>query len=104
MISFQRDGFYVLDRGYTDFERLYRIHTSGAFFVIRAKDNLHFSRVKSDLTNKSEQVLCDQTIKLNNYYSSLDYPIHLRRIKFLDKENNMVLIFLSTILSASQPR
>lgn len=95
ILSFQQDGFYVLDRGYTDFERLYRIHTSGAFFVVRAKDNLHFSRIKSGLTNKSEQVLCDQTIKLSNYYPSRDYPIHLRRIKFLDKENNMVLVFLS---------
>ncbi len=95
MMSFQRDGFYVLDRGYTDFERLYRIHTAGAFFVIRAKDNLHFSRIKSGLANKSEQVICDQTIRLSNYYSSRDYPIHLRRIKFLDKENNMVLVFLS---------
>jgi hypothetical protein len=95
LMSYQRDGFYVLDRGYTDFKRLYRIHTSGAFFVIRAKDNLHFNRIKSDITNKSNHVLCDQTIKLNNYYSSKDYPINLRRIKFLDKENNIVLIFLS---------
>ena len=95
MMSFQRDGFYVLDRGYTDFERLYRIHTAGAFFVIRAKDNLHFNRIKSGLVNKSEQVICDQTIRLSNYYSSRGYPIRLRRIKFLDKENNMVLVFLS---------
>jgi Domain of unknown function (DUF4372)/Transposase DDE domain len=95
LMAFKRDGFYVLDRGYTDFKRLYRIHTSGAFFVIRAKDNLHFSRVKSDLTNKSEQVICDQTIKLSNYNSSKDYPILLRRVKFLDTENNMVLVFLS---------
>ncbi len=75
IMSFQRDGFYVLDRGYKDFERLYRIHTSGAFFVFRAKDNLHFNSIKSDLANKSEQVLCDQTIKLRNHYSSRDYPI-----------------------------
>jgi hypothetical protein len=95
MMSFQQDGFYVLDRGYTDFKRLYRIHTSGAFFVIRAKDNLHFSRIKSDLKSKSVKVLCDQTIRLTNYYSSRDYPIALRRIKFLDTENNMVLVFLS---------
>ncbi len=95
MMSFQRDGFYVLDRGYTDFERLYRIHTSGASFVIRAKDNLHFNRVKSGRTKKSEQALCDQTIKLSNHYSSKGYPIHMRRIKFLDIENNVVLVFLT---------
>lgn len=95
IMSYQRDGFYVLDRGYTDFKRLYRIHTSGAFFVIRAKDNLHFSRVKSDTANKNGQVLCDQTIKLSGHYTSRDYPLHLRRVKFLDTENNMVLIFLS---------
>jgi hypothetical protein len=95
LMAFKRDGFYVLDRGYTDFKRLYRIHTSGAFFVIRAKDNLNFSRIKSDLTNKNKQVLCDQTIRLSNYYSSKDYPILLRRVKFLDTENNIVLVFLS---------
>ena len=95
LMCFQRDSFYVLDRGYTDFERLYHIHTSGAFFVIRAKDNLHFNRVKSETLNKSEHVLCDQTIKLSNYYSSKDYPIHLRRIKFKDTENNIELVFLT---------
>jgi len=100
LMSFQKDGFYVLDRGYTDFKRLYHIHTSGAFFVIRAKDNLHFNRIKSETVNKSEHVLCDQTIKLSNYYSSKDYPIHLRRIKFRDTENNIELVFLTNNLES----
>src|SRR3989337_2778854 len=54
IISFQRDSFYVLDRGYTDFKRLFHIHQSGAFFIIRAKDNLNFKRIKSNTADKSK--------------------------------------------------
>ena len=95
IISFQRDSFYVLDRGYTDFRRLFHIHQCGAFFVIRAKDNLNFKRIKSNLADRSKHIICDQVIKLVTYYPSLDYPQHLRRIKFFDEENNKVLVFLT---------
>jgi hypothetical protein len=95
IISYQSDSFYVLDRGYTDFRRLYRIHVSKAFFIIRAKDNLHFNRISSAVADKKRGVLCDQVIRLNNYYAAKDYPEKLRRIKFYDAENNRVLIFLT---------
>jgi hypothetical protein len=95
IISYQPDSFYVLDRGYTDFRRLYRIHVSKAFFIIRAKDNLHFNRISSAVADKNKGVLCDQIMRLNNYYAAKDYPEKLRRIKFYDAENNRVLVFLT---------
>lgn len=94
-ITFQPDSFYVVDRGYTDFDRLYKIHKAKAFFIIRAKDNLNFSRVSSIPTNKKTGVLCDQTIRLNGFYAQKDFPVRMRRIKFYDAENDRVLIFLS---------
>jgi hypothetical protein len=95
MITFLPDSFYVVDRGYTDFQRLYRVHQAKAFFIIRAKDNLHFNRIHSTMADKREGVLCDQQIRLSNYYAAKDYPEKLRRIKFFDAENNRVLVFLT---------
>jgi hypothetical protein len=95
IITYQQDSFYVLDRGYTDFERLYRIEQSQAFFIIRAKDNLDVRRIYSHASNKYEGVWSDQTIRLNGYYSAKEYPDKLRRIKFLDRENNRMLVFLT---------
>ncbi|MFM7850924.1 MAG: IS4 family transposase, partial [Flammeovirgaceae bacterium] len=83
------------DRGYTDFKRLFQIHKSGAYFIIRAKDNLNFTRIKSDTATKNVQALCDQVIKLTNYYASCNYPQHLRRIKFFDAETQKTFVFLS---------
>ena len=94
-LSFQSDSFYVLDRGYTAFDKLYAIHEAGAFFIIRAKDNLNFSRLSSQPTDKAGGVLCDQVIRLCGFYARRDYPTRLRRIKFYDAENNRTLIFLS---------
>lgn len=94
-IIFQPDSFYVVDRGYTDFDRLYKIHKAKAFFIIRAKDNLNFSRVSSIPTNKKTGIICDQTIRLNGFYALKDFPVRMRRIKFYDAENDRVLIFLS---------
>jgi hypothetical protein len=95
LISFQEDSFYILDRGYTDFKRLFQIHKAGAFFIIRAKDNLNFKRIKSDITVKSSQILCDQVIKLVGYYASCDYTQLLRRVKFFDAETKKIFVFLS---------
>ena len=94
-IVFQPDRFYVLDLGYTDFDRLYQIHKAKAFFIIRAKDNLNFSRISSVQPEKRSGVICDQTIKLNGYYALKDFPVRMRRIKFYDAENDRQLIFLS---------
>ncbi|MEI6596559.1 MAG: IS4 family transposase [Bacteroidota bacterium] len=95
IINYQADSFYVLDRGYVDFTRLYRIHQSNAFFVIRAKGNLNFKRVYSAIVDKSIGVLCDQKIKLNGFYVSKQYPVKLRRVKFYDAEQNRTFVFLT---------
>jgi hypothetical protein len=95
LISFQADSFYVMDRGYTDFKRLHQIHKAKAFFVIRAKDNLNFSRKYSHPCDKTKNIRCDQTIVLNGFYVKQDYPEHFRRIKYYDSENDRILIFLT---------
>jgi len=94
-ITFQIDSFYILDKGYTDFKRLHRIHVSKAFFVIRAKDNLRFRCIKSLPKNKTAGVLADQIIQLQGFYAYQDYPDKIRRIKFYDPEYNRTLIFLT---------
>lgn len=94
-ISFQIDSFYILDRGYIDFKRLYRIQTSKAFFVIRAKGNLNFKCVRSNKKNKFQGILADQLITVRGFYALQDYPEKVRRIKFFDEENNRVFVFLT---------
>lgn len=95
IISILADEFYVMDRGYVDYARLYRIHKANAFFVIRAKKNMDYRRLYSAKVDKSKGVKYDQTIKLNGFYVSQDYPQKLRRIKFYDIENDKVLFFLT---------
>jgi hypothetical protein len=87
-------AFYVMDRGYTDFDRLYALHQASAFFVIRAKSNLDARRLYSAPTERETGVLCDQTIALNGFYSGHGYPEHLRRIRFKD-ETGKRLVFLT---------
>jgi hypothetical protein len=88
-------AFYVMDRGYVDFARLYKMHQAGAFFVTRAKSNMNARRVYSTKTDRSTGVVCDQMIAMNGYYISKDYPEHLRRIRFKDPETGKNLIFLT---------
>lgn len=97
-ISYQIDSFYILDRGYIDYERLYRIQTSKAFFVIRAKDNMHFKCVKSNRKNITVGILADQLIKVQGHYASKHYPNKIRRIKYYDAEHDRVLVFLTNNL------
>src|SRR6202453_3319629 len=88
-------AIYVMDRGYVDFARLYRLHEAGAFFVTRAKSNLNAHRVYSAQTDRTTGVIADQTIALDGSRTSLDYPVHLRRIRFHDTEKAKTLIFLT---------
>ena len=92
-------SFYIMDRGYVDFARLYSWHLCGAFFVIRAKKNLKFRRLYSRKVDKSTGLRCDQTIVLTGYYQSRDYPEKLRRICFFDAKNNLRLTFLTNNFS-----
>jgi hypothetical protein len=88
-------AFYVMDRGYLDFERLYAMHQAQAFFVTRAKSNTRFRRVYSAQVDRSTGIICDQTIALTGTISRKDYPTHLRRIRFKDAETGKSLVFLT---------
>ena len=94
-IRFEPNSFYIMDRGYVDYKRLYSIHNSGSFFVTRAKDNMNYRRINSFAKNREEGVLYDQSILLNGFYSAQDYPVKMRRIKYLDIESGKVFIFLT---------
>lgn len=88
-------SFYIMDRGYLDFERLYLLHQAKAFFIVRAKSNLKCRRIYSRPVKKSTGLRCDQTIALTNYYSTKDYPEQIRLVKFFDTEHNQRLTFLT---------
>jgi hypothetical protein len=88
-------AIYILDRGYLDFARLYKIHRSGAFFIIRAKNNFRFRRLDSQKADKSKGVQADQIIELHGYYARKDYPDRLRRVRYYDAEKKKRLIFLT---------
>jgi hypothetical protein len=94
-ITIIADSFYILDRGYIDYSRLYRVHKAEAFFTTRTKKNMDFERMYSAKVDKATGVKCDQTIKLTGFYTSEDYPEKLRRIKFYDAERSKTLIFLT---------
>ena len=88
-------AYYVMDRGYVDFTRLYLMHLAGSFFVTRAKSNLDARRVYSAPTDRTTGVICDQRIVLNGYHSARGYPDQLRRIRFKDPESGKTLVFLT---------
>ena len=101
-LPIEAGAFYVMDRGYLDFGRLYKMHQGGAFFVTRAKRNLNARRIYSAAKVRGAGIVCDQTIAMNGFYVSQDYPEHLRRIRFRDPETGKTLIFLTnnTVLPA----
>jgi len=94
-LCFEPGAIYVMDRGYVDFARLYRIHRSSAFFVTRAKKNFDFKRLYSHAVNTSSGLQCDQTVVLKGFYVRKDYPDKLRRIRYLDAETNKRFVFLT---------
>lgn len=87
-------SFYVMDRGYLDFQRLYRLHQAASFFVTRAKSNFKFKRVYSRPIDRSAGLLCDQEVQLIVFYSQQAYPERLRRIRYRDAEGRR-LVFLT---------
>lgn len=95
MLMLEAGAFYVMDRAYLDFQRLYTVHQAGSFFVTRAKSNLDARRVYSAPVDRKTGVVCDQLIALNGHYSRLSYPEQLRRIRFKVPETGKTLIFLS---------
>ena len=97
MLVLEAGAIYVMDRGYVDFARLYRLHEAGAFFVTRAKSNLNARRVYSAATDRTTGVIADQTIALNGHYTKQDYPAHLRRVRFSDPKTGKTLVFLTNM-------
>ena len=95
LLAFEAGAFYVMDRGYVDFARLYALHQAGAFFVTRAKSPMDARRVYSAATDRSTGVISDQRVMLNGHYSAKNYPEHLRRIRFKDPDSGKTLIFLT---------
>lgn len=94
-IIFEAGAFYIVDKGYYDFERLYLIDREKAFFVIRAKKNLKFKRLYSSIVDKPTGLKCDQIIKLTGQKTISAYPDKLRRIKFFDKTKSKTYVFLT---------
>ena len=94
-IPIKEGAYYIMDKAYVDFERLFSIHKKKAFFVVRGKENLQFARVRSKPVHKQMNVRCDQEIKLKGFYSNKHYPQLLRRIKYYDSEFDRTFVFLT---------
>jgi hypothetical protein len=95
ILPIEPGAIYVMDRGYIDFDRLFRLHRHQASFVIRAKQNVQFRRQYSRPVDKTTGVQCDQTIRLTGFYTAKDYPDHLRRVKYDDHHTNTGFVFLT---------
>jgi len=94
-LTLEPGAIYIFDRGYVDFIRLYKLHQSSAFFLIRAKRNFHFRRLYSQPVDKSKGLQADQIIHLHGFYARKDYPERLRRIRYFDAEKNKRLVLLT---------
>jgi IS4 transposase len=95
IVPVEAGSFYVMDRGYLDYQRLFALHQAGAFFVTRAKEGMDARRVYSTPVDRSSGVICDQRVMLNGFYAAQHYPEHLRRIRFKDLESGKTLVFLT---------
>ena len=95
IVPFEPGSFYVMDRGYLDFFRLYNLSQASAFFLIRAKSNLQCRRIYSHPVDRSIGLIYDQTIMLTGFYQSKDYPEKLRRVKYYDAETDLTFVFLT---------
>jgi hypothetical protein len=98
-LSFEAGAFYVMDRGYLDFARLYKLHLASAFFVTRAKKRFDFQRLYSQPVDRTSGVICDQIVTLVNPVPRQGYPEKLRRIRYLDAQTNQRLVFLTNNFS-----
>jgi hypothetical protein len=100
-VIFEAGAFYIMDKGFIDFRRLYHIHQQQSFFVIRAKNNLAFSRRASHTVDKNRGLRSDQTIRLTGPKSSVFYPELLRRIHYIDIELEKQFLFLTNNFNLS---
>lgn len=95
LMTFEPDSFYVMDRGYIDFPRLYKMHLCKAFFITRTRTGLKFIRHQSFPCDKNLGVKCDQSVKPKYFYAAKNYSEKMRRIKYFDSETKKELIFLT---------
>src|SRR5580658_7269058 len=95
LLLIEAGAFYIMDRGYLDFERLYALDQAGGFFITRAKRNLDARRVYSAPVDRDTGLICDQTVALNGFYAAKHYPAYLRRIRYRDPETGKNLVFLT---------
>jgi hypothetical protein len=95
MIPWEPGAFYVMDRGYLDFARLYALSQTAAFFLIRGKSNLKCRRVYSHPVDRSTGLICDQSVMLKGFYQAKDYPDKIRRVKYYDTETDKTFVFLT---------
>ena len=98
-LTYEAGAYYILDRGYLDYARLYIIHKHSAFFVTRTKKNTQLTRIYSSKVNKKAGIRCDQIVRLTGFYTEQYYPEKMRRIKFYDEEQQRSFVFLTNNFS-----
>ena len=95
VIPYETGAYYIFDRGYVDFKRLYNITKHSAYFVIRAKKNLKFQFTQMNIVNEKNGVMSDQIGKLTGFYISKQYPDEIRKVAYYDKETNRTFVYLT---------
>lgn len=95
LLILEPGAFYIMDRAYLDFERLYHMHQCLTYFVVREKRNFDYQRLYSNKVDKDKGFKCDQIIKLTGFYTSKKYPEKLRRIKYYDQARDKTLVFIT---------
>ena len=101
LLIIEAGSYYIMDKGYIDYARLYAITQASAYFVTRAKDNFAYRRLYSHRVDKQAGLRCDQTVVLTGHYASKDYPDKLRRVKYYDEETDNTLVFLTNNFNIS---
>lgn len=95
LLEIEASAYYIMDRGYIDFKRLYQLNQRSACFVIRARKDLSFVRLYSRKVDKTTGIKCDQIIRLKNFSSFRNYPTNFRRIKYYDQETDRYYVYLT---------
>jgi hypothetical protein len=103
LLLIEAGAFYIMDRGYLDFERLYALDQAGGFFITRAKRNLDARRVYSAPVDRDTGLICDQTIALNGFYAAKHYPAYLRRIRYRDPQRRAAAEFGTVTATINSP-
>jgi hypothetical protein len=99
LLYIEAGSFYVMDKGYIDYARLYVITQASAYFVTRAKDNFAYRRLYSHRVDKKTGLRCDQTVTLTGHYAKKNYPVNLRRVKYYDESTGITYVFLTNNFS-----